>query len=232
MQLTLKFLKNKKLLSCAGFLSGFFARNVLTGIFLGAIIWFLPFFMERIRIKRRSRLFEGQLIDGLSLLSGSLRSGANLFQSIEFLVHESPAPISDEFGIVLKSNKLGVSLAKSLEEAGVRIKSDEFDMVITAIVVTQETGGNLAEVLEHLSKTMAERNRLKGRMNSLTAQGRMSGIVVGSLPVLLSIALFFIDPQLIYPMFHTVPGLLLAGLAAAMELTGMFLIRKIINVEI
>ena len=182
--------------------------------------------------KKRSKKFEAQITEGLDLLSNSLKSGFSLFQGLNLLSNEMPPPISEEFRLVLQEVKLGLSLEQSLQNLAKRIKSEELDIVITAIEVSQETGGSLSESLSRVAFTIRERNKILGKIKVLTSQGRMQALVVGLLPILLCLVILGIDPQFIMPLFRQPLGWMMLGIAAGMEIIGIFIIRRIVKVDV
>lgn len=182
-------------------------------------------------LRRRSKKFDDQFIDGLDLLSNSLRSGFSLFQGLKLLSEEMPAPISDEFRLVLQEMKVGLSLEEALQNLAARVKSEELNTVITAIEISQETGGSLSEILATVAAALRERNKILGKIKVLTSQGRMQVLIVGLLPVFLCFAILAIDPQFIMPLFHQPLGWIMLGIAAGMEIAGIIVIRRIMRVD-
>lgn len=183
-------------------------------------------------LRRRSKKFEDQLIEGLDLLSNSLKSGFSLFQGLKLLSEEMSPPISEEFHLVLQEMKLGLSLEESLQNLARRVKSEELNIVITAIEISQETGGSLSETLERVAFTLREKNKIFGKIKALTSQGRMQALIVGLLPVFLMFAILGIDSQFIMPLFSKPLGWIMLSVAVAMEVTGMVVIRKIMRVDV
>lgn len=189
-------------------------------------------FHNNYKTEKIRRKFEEQLPDGLDLISNSMRAGLTFVQAINILTEEMQEPLSSEFKEVLREHKFGVNFDESLLKMNDRIKSPDLDIFITAVSITRQTGGNTAEILNRISGTIRERQRLKNQIKVLTAQGKMSGIIVGCLPVALVIMLSFVDPSLIAPMFNTLIGISLVVLAIIMELLGALVIKKIITIDI
>jgi len=223
-----------KLLS-AVVITGFvflFTGRFFIGLIFGIPGLFLPKVIARILYKRKIDKFNNQLIDGLSSIANSLRAGSNFHQALEVLVRESSAPMSEEFAQVNREIRLGIPVAEALNNLAERVESRELHISVTAINIARETGGKLAEILTNIASTMRERNRLQGKIKAFTAQGRMSGIVVGSLPILLGFVLYLMDPEMMKPLFTTPIGYILIGLVVFMLITGGFLIKKIITIDI
>jgi tight adherence protein B len=207
--------------------------TIILGI-LGAVLgWFVPRWFVSFRQGRRLRMFADQLGDSLNLMVNGLRSGYSVLQAMESVAKEMPSPISDEFGRVVRETQLGVTLEQALGNMLRRIKSDDLDLMITAVNVQREVGGNLAEILEVISHTIRERVRIKGEIRTLTSQGRYSGYVVSLLPIGLTLILFCLNRAFVSRLFTSgfcgwamvVCGLLLIG-------SGFFAIQKIVNIEV
>jgi tight adherence protein B len=178
--------------------------------------------------RRRFEQIEKQIPDFLKMMSGSLRAGLSLSESLKQAVQELPAPISQELGLVLKKIKMGETFEGSLRFLDKRLNLDEMSMVVSAIILSNEAGGSLAPLFDRLENTLAERKRIKGKIDALTSQGKMQGWVVGLLPLLLGLILFLIDPTLMIPFWTTSAGV--AGLIsiALLELAGFWMIRRIV----
>jgi tight adherence protein B len=178
--------------------------------------------------RRRSAQIEKQIPDFLKMMSGSLRAGLSLSESLKQAVQELPAPISQELGLVLKKNKMGETFEESLRFLDKRLNLEEMSLVVSAIILSNEAGGSLAPLFDRLENTLAERKRIKGKIDALTAQGKLQGWVVGLLPLLLGLILFSIDPTLMTPFWTTSAGV--AGLISIvlLELAGFWMIRRII----
>jgi tight adherence protein B len=215
------------------FFAGFFITgSIIFGLILGFLGFKLPSIIIRIKKSRRVRKFEGQLVDGLILAANSLRAGFSLYQAFEMMARESAPPLSQDFALLLQEYKMGVSLNEAINNLGKRIPSRELALAITAINIQQETGGNLSETFDQIVKTIRERARLLGQLRTLTAQGKLQGIIVGVLPFILAFVLYLIDPQLIKPMFTTALGKFLIGVVIILEIIGGFLIKKIVAIEV
>ena len=159
---------------------------------------FIGFFIPRMWLNRRkgSRLnaFNKQLPDTITLLANALRAGSSFLQAIELVVRESRPPISTEFARVIREVNLGLPFEQAMENMVRRVKSEDLELMATAITIQHQVGGNLAEILDSIAFTIRERVRIKGEINTLTAQQRMSGYVVGFLPIGLAGFLFIAAP--------------------------------------
>ena len=203
----------------------------------------LGFIAPRLWLGRRkaSRLnaFNKQLPDTITLIANALRAGSSFLQSIELVVRESRPPISTEFGRVIREVNLGLPFDTALDNMVQRVKSEDFELMATAIAIQHQVGGNLAEILDSIAFTIRERVRIKGEIRSLTAQQRMSGYVVGGLPFGLATFIYIAAPTFFNPMFQKPPdfvgipvGVILIAIALLMMLTGFFFIRRIVNIEV
>ena len=206
----------------------------------GALIGFM---LPRLWLGRRKagrlNAFNKNLPDTITLIANALRAGSSFLQAIELVVRESRPPISTEFGRVIREVNLGLPFEQALENMVRRVKSDDLELMATAISIQHTVGGNLAEILDSIAFTIRERVRIKGEIRTLTAQQRLSGYVVGFLPIGLAGFIFVAAPTFFNPMFDNPPGIL--GLPAGviilffggfMMFIGFMLIRKIVDIEV
>jgi tight adherence protein B len=207
-------------------------RDPLSGL-VGAILgYFLPRLYVGRRIGGRLGAFNKQLADTITLLSNSLRAGSSFLQSIELVSRETPAPMGEEMGRVVREVNLGLGMEEALSNLVRRIRSEDLDLMVTAIGVQQQVGGNLAEILDTIAFTIRERVRIKGDINTLTAQGRMSGYLVAFLPIGIAVALNFINPDFMRPLFTQLLGQILLGVGGVMMVIGFFAIQKIVSIKV
>jgi len=208
--------------------SGFFA--VVAGI-VGA---FLPGIYVGRAEKTRLKKFDGQLGDMLNLVVNGLRAGFSTLQALEAVSRELPAPICDEFRRVVQEMQLGLSMDDALDHLLRRIKSEDLDLCVTAINVQREVGGNLAEILDVISFTIRERVRIKGEINSLTAQGRATAWVISAMPIALFLILYLVNRP--YVMKFLDPPILCGGsmlaVSVIMIVSGFYITQKIVSIDI
>jgi tight adherence protein B len=220
----------------------YFDRNVILMI-IGAIIGLrLPRMYIGFAANRRMNTFNNQLGDTLNLWVNALRSGYSVLQGMETIATELPPPVSREFERVVQEVRLGLSVEQALANMYRRVPSDDLDLVITAVNIQREVGGNLAEVLDTISHTIRERVRIKGEIRTLTAQGRISGWIISLLPVALGFLLYTINPEYVSQLWirerpFIIPevfpcGWLVIGIGAIMIGIGALLISKIVNIEV
>jgi tight adherence protein B len=209
-------------------------------LILGLLVGFMiPRFWLNGRKSSRLRAFNKQLPDTVTLIANALRAGSSFLQAIELVVRESRPPISVEFGRVIREVNLGLPFDLALENMVKRVKSEDFELMATAIAIQHQVGGNLAEILDSIAFTIRERIRIKGEIRTLTAQQRLSGYVVGALPFFLAFFIFLAAPTFFDPMFVKPPdvlgiplGVVLLGVAIAAMGAGFYFIRKIVDIEV
>jgi tight adherence protein B len=207
---------------------------------VGAIVGFvLPRFWVAQRKSRRLKSFNDQLADTITLIANALRAGASFLQSVEMVVRETRAPMSTEFARVVREVNLGLPFDQALDNMVRRVKSEDLDLMVTAISIQHQVGGNLAEILDSIAFTIRERIRIQGEIRTLTAQQRMSGLVVGLLPVALFVFLSIIAPSFMAALFDQkiklagLPaGAVLLGLGGFMMALGFLAIRRIVDIEV
>jgi len=210
---------------------------LITGDWLVAVIGLLALLIipklmyGRLRKKRLARFVE-QLPDGLLMVSGGLQAGSSLTVAIQALVKEQQPPLSQEFELFLREQKIGVEFADALSHMEERLPIAEFQMISSALRISREVGGNLAEVLDTLADTLRRKAMMEGKIDSLTSQGRMQGIVMSALPVLLGILLYFLEPAAMSKMFSTWYGLTVLSILIVWEGIGFFLISKIVAIDV
>jgi len=216
------------------FLIGYllFHQSLFIGIAAGVAGFYAPGIYLKIQQRRRLNAFNDQLGDAISLLANSLRSGYSLLQSIETVAKELPDPISMEFARIVQEVGLGLSNEQAMNNMLRRIQSDDLDLMITAVNVQHEVGGNLAEILEVIGHTIRERVRIKGEIRVLTAQGMISGYIISLLPVVLGLILYLMNPDYMVAMFQEVCGWIMVSVAAIGIITGFIAIQKIVRIEV
>ncbi len=207
-------------------------KSISITLVLGSAGWFFPRIILDIRKRNRYKLFNEQLGDGITLISNSLKAGYSFIQAVDSVATEMPSPISDEFKKLIKELQLGSDTEKALNNLLQRVESDDLELVITAVIIQREIGGNLSEILDSISNTIRERIKLKGEIRTLTAQGRISGIVVGLLPIGLGIVMYFINPEYISTLFKNQYGLIMLGVSMVNQLIGTIIINKIVKIEV
>ena len=224
------------------FLVGFVVPSLQNPLMLllGLVLGFMgPRLWLGRRKSGRLKAFNKQLPDTITLIANALRAGSSFLQAIELVVRESRPPISTEFGRVIREVNLGLPFDVALENMVRRVKSEDFELMATAIAIQHQVGGNLAEILDSIAFTIRERIRIKGEIRTLTAQQRMSGYVVGGLPFFLALFIYLAAPTFFNPMFAKPPdvlgiplGVILLFIALGAMGAGFYFIRKIVDIEV
>ncbi len=216
---------------------------VLRWGFLSLALAVFPLFLPRLYIKMLRaayyRKFDDQLADALLLMSNSLRAGFSFMQSMEMVAREAPSPISDEFHRVTQEISIGVPIGEALHSMTERIKSVDLALVITAVIIQREVGGALAQLLELIASVIRERQRIKGEIRTLTAQGRLTGAILGAMPITVGLAIIVTgrisqpgEPSFIEPLLTTQLGHMIMGGALFWQAIGVLIINKIVSIKV
>ncbi len=186
---------------------------------------------KRLKARRRRMLIR-QLPDTLDSLVGALRSGMSLQQGLALLAEQLPKPSSQEFSLLVRKLRMGVGMDEAVDELELRIGSREYTMFATSMRIAREVGGNLTESLERLADTMRRKLAMEDKIDALTAQGKLQGIIVGCLPLFLMAALNAMEPEAMAPLFTTWIGYGVLLLIFLLECVGFVLIRKIVAIDV
>ena len=207
-------------------------RGIGIAAVAGLFGYMLPrIYVARARSKRLNKLNE-QLPDMLTMLANALKSGFGLMQSMDLVSKELEHPIATDMRRMLQDINVGSAIDEALQAMSERSGSSDLDIVVTAMLIQQSTGGNLAEILDTVSHTMRERIRIRGEIKTLTTQQVMTGFIIGLLPVFIALGISVLNPEYISLLFtRTVGQVMLAG-GIMMELIGMFIIKKILDIEV
>jgi tight adherence protein B len=214
-------------------LAGFLLLRSLLLAFAGvALGLFIPHLILRVREIRRKQKFNLQILDAIMILSTSLKGGLSLLQSLEVLAEEMPAPMSQEIGLVVRENKMGVLLEDSLGNLSKRMNIEELSLLVNSILVARETGGDLTKVFSRIATTIRDNRKLKDNIKTLTMQGRMQGMIMSVLPFLFIIWVLSFNRHHFDIMLQSDIGRMLLFIAAALQAIGMILIRKFSSLRI
>jgi tight adherence protein B len=184
-------------------------------------------------INRRRRLkMVQQLPDVLLMLGSSLRAGTSLQIALDIAIRETPVPLSQELGVVVQEQRLGLALEDALESMAGRLKLEEIELVVTAMTIARDVGGNLAETLDRLAHTLRAKATMEGKIRSLTSQGKLQGLIVGSLPLFLMTVLSHMQHDAMMPLFHTYIGWGVLALIGVLEAIGFVFIKKIVSIDV
>ncbi|MFM0061225.1 type II secretion system F family protein [Paraburkholderia phytofirmans] len=207
-------------------------RSVVIALLAAPIAMMLPKkYFNRMR-KKRIETLEKQLPDALLMMSGALRAGASFPSALEAVVHETTAPISQEFDLLMREIRLGIDMDIAMRNVEKRIPIPDFLMMTAAVTIAREVGGNLAEALESVARTLREKLQMEGKIKALTSQGRMQGIVMTCLPLFLMLVLRFMEPKAMAPLFTEPVGWATLAVIGVMEFLGYVSISKITNIDV
>jgi len=182
--------------------------------------------------KKREKKFITQLPDALLMLSGAMKAGASFGIALESMVKEQKPPISQEFDLLVRQQRLGIDFDTALRNMEERMPIQDFIMVISAMRISRDVGGNLTEVLDSLATTLRRKFEMEAKIDGLTAQGKLQGIVMSSLPLLLMWVLTKMEPEAMAPMFNTWYGWVTLGVIMVAEYLAYFVISKIVNIDV
>ena len=225
----------------AGAISGFFFLlmwpQLLISVPFSLLVFYFAWRLPKLYLKyivkpQRVAKFSIQMVDALTLMANGLKSGLNVPQTLQIVVDEMPNPIKEEFNLVLQENRLGRSVEEAFENLGKRIDSEDVSMFVTSVNILSETGGNIAETFQSITRTIRERLKLQGKITAMTAQGMTSAVIVGALPWGLGIMLYTADPVAMKPMFTHPAGWAILLLISILEGIGFFVILKIVKIKV
>ncbi len=212
-------------------LAALFQMGLMPAATLAVIGAFLPIVFIKIKKGNRIKAFEAQLGDTLIMMCNGLRSGFSFQQTMENVATDMPAPIGMEFGKVCNEIRYGATMEEALNNMVDRVKSPDLMLVVSAVLIQRTTGGNLSEILTTISQTIRDRIKIKGEISSITAQGRMSGLIIGALPICIAAVLMVVNPEYMSTFFSTSVGNIMLAVSIVMEVLGFFAIRKVVTIE-
>lgn len=218
--------------SALGFMIYALSKQIPFMILTFLIVWLVPNLYINSRIKNRRKDFNDQLTGGLNLISNALKAGHSFMQALGIAAKETEGVFSEEFRIVIKEMNFGIPSNIAFDNLLSRIESQDMQLVVNAILIQNEIGGNLSEILENISETIRDRQKLKNEMNALTAQGKLTGTIIVLLPVFIMGILYLLNKEYITVLFTSPIGLGLLGFAFVNEMIGIMFIRKIISIEL
>ncbi len=216
----------------AGFVAMIFLGSLLSAILVGVLVFAAAWMWVKIRIAKRLQSFLYQLADCLTLISNSLRAGFSFLQTVELISKEMKPPVSTEFARVLRETNLGKPMEQALTEMDQRVGSPDFSLIVTAVLIQQQVGGNLADIIDVIRDTILERIRIRREIHTLTAQGRASGVVLALLPVAMGLFMYITSPEYMRPLLTTRLGQMIIAGAVFLEFVGFLIIRKIVDIKV
>lgn len=218
--------------SMAFLITQYASQNILFGLLALPVVGSLPYIHLRYRRNRRVREFEELLPEALDVIVGSLRAGFTFELALKLVAQEVPDPVGFEFAVVFEEQNLGVPLADALAELRERVPSDDLDLLTVSLLIHRRTGGNLAEILEKTASTIRDRFRLKREIRTKTAHGRFSGFILVVMPLVMIGVILVLNPDYFLVLLNEKAGQYLLFGAVIMQILGIFIIRRIINIKI
>lgn len=212
----------------AGLLTMQLPVAILAFLFMPLVGWMLL----QMKIRKRRKDFVNQLGDMLSMVASALRAGFSFVQAVEIVSKEMAAPMSVEVSKLIREINVGVPMETALEDINRRVECPEFELITTAVLIQRQVGGNLAQILDNISDTINERIRMKREVLALTAQGRMSAVVLALLPIALAAFLFSVNHDYFDPLLASPMGKVAIGIALLMELLGYLVIKRIVDIDV
>ncbi|MFH0778036.1 MAG: type II secretion system F family protein [Candidatus Eisenbacteria bacterium] len=216
-----------------GFALGFWiGKSPVSGVILGIVLGSLPVVNVLRRKRRRLLSFMEQFPDALDLMTSALRAGHSFTGAVQMVAEEMPEPVSEEFKETFDEQNLGLSFKEALLNLSERVDSIDLKFFVIAMIIQRESGGNVAEILEKIGYTIRERFKILGQLRALTAEARLSGIVLALLPLCVGAIIFLLNPTYILFFFKETLGHYMIGFAVGLQLAGYLWIRRIINIEV
>ena len=212
--------------------SSFVARKLYVGLFAALGVAMAEWVYVLIRIDRREAAFTNQLGDCLTMVANAMRAGFSFLQAMDLISKEMEPPISDEFKHVMRDINLGASVERALDDMDKRVNSPDFSLVVTAVLIQQQVGGDLAHILDTISETIQDRIRMRREVKTLTAQGRMSGWVLVALPVVTGFLISATTPGYMEPLFNEKIGQIAIVIAIVMDIIGYIVIQRIVDIDV
>ena len=214
-------------------LLGVVSNFVLLLVAVGAVIGFMVprFYLSNMEAQRRKK-FDAQLLEAIPMLAGAMKAGMSLMQAMEQVTREMGPPIRQEFAHALQENRVGKPVIQALMDMRNRIHSEDLDITVNAISIAQETGGVLSDLLVKMGETIRTRNRVRSKILTLSAQGRLQGIIMIFIPWFLAAVLAMLDPGMMRPMFTTTTGQIMLVIIGVLELLGWLVIRRLVAIDV
>lgn len=210
--------------------------NILLGLAMGTVIgilgWNLPILYVKQQQAKRATLFVDQMVDGLTIMANGIKAGLSITQAMERVVENLGEPIGQEFGLVLSQIRIGRSVEEALVELAFRIPKPDVQMFVTAINILKETGGNMGETFDTIVNTIRERQKVEKKIDAMTTQGMMQGLIITSVPFLILLGFALLDPSYIKPLFTEPKGIGLLFLMITLQVIGGLMIRSIVSIKV
>ena len=212
--------------------AGLITRKWYIGIIMAVVVVMAEWIYVLLKTDRREAAFTNQMGDCLMMVANAMRAGFSFLQAMDLVSKEMEPPISDEFKHVMRDIGLGASVERALDDMDKRVGSPDFSLVVTAVLIQQQVGGDLAHILDTISDTIQDRIRMRREVRTLTSQGRMSGWVLAILPFGLGALISVMNPSYMEPLFTERVGQIAIGVAVVMVLIGFFVIQRIVDIDV
>lgn len=199
---------------------------IVTVFWLGAV-WL---YVKR-KIKKRSLLFNNQLCEAIGMMSNAMKSGFSFLQTLDLIAKEMKPPISQEFARTLREMQLGMNMEEALNNLSTRVRSEDLDLVLTAVIIQRQVGGNMSKVLDNIGRTIIDRVKIQGEIRTLTAEGRLSGYVVAAMPFMMAAIFLLIDPKYFDAFLAHPFGKVAIAVGIVMQIIGILVIQKIVDIK-
>ena len=203
---------------------------IIAGVFLCLLV--LPRLMFSQLRRRRAKAINLALPDALAQLASAMRAGSTFTVAMQGLVEEDSGPLGEELSLLLREHRIGARMEDALDNLAERVRSEEMDLVVSAVLIAQDVGGNLSEILQGLSITIRRKIDMEGKIAALTSQGMLQGYTVSALPFAVLGVLSFVEPEATLPIFNGLLGWIVLGFMVTLQLVGAFMIKKIVTIEI
>lgn len=212
--------------------AGLISRKWYIGVIMAIVVVMAEWIYVLLKTDRREAAFTNQMGDCLMMVANAMRAGFSFLQAMDLVSKEMEPPISDEFKHVMRDIGLGASVERALDDMDKRVGSPDFSLVVTAVLIQQQVGGDLAHILDTISDTIQDRIRMRREVRTLTSQGRMSGWVLAILPFGLGALISVMNPSYMEPLFTERVGQIAIGVAVVMVLIGFFVIQRIVDIDV
>jgi tight adherence protein B len=207
-------------------------HSLLVALPVGIAVGLIPLLYARYKKMKRVRQFELHFPDALDMLTSALRAGLAFTGAIQVVAEESPDPVAKEFKILFEENRLGLDMKEGLRKLSERVDSTELRLFVTAIILQRETGGNLSEILEGTAAVIRDRFRILGDVRSMTAQARLSGLILALLPIAMAVIIMLLSPDYLKGLVADPIGKYLIGFAITLQVIGFLIMRRIVNIKV
>jgi tight adherence protein B len=211
---------------------GYLLGNIIVCLVAGAVVAVAPWMVVNVLATRRTDAFTRQLPDMLQLLGTTLRSGFSIMQGLDTVSRQVGEPIGEHIRQAVAETRLGRSLVDALNDVAIRVRSEDFTWVVTAIAIQREVGGNLAELLDIVAETMTARSRLRREVKTLTAEGRIGAIIISIMPLAIGLFVWSVNPSYLDSLFQSTTGKFVVYGSIVLALAGMVWIRKVVKIEV